>query len=1029
MIHAERLPVRRYGAIDGLANDAVGAVYRDSRGFLWFSTHGGLSRFDGQKFVNYGARHGLAVEVVGEVVEDPSGAYWVTTWGGDGVARFDPEHSDAATLFAPLSLPDEPARRGICLHVDRTGKLWVGTVAGLFVRELSAPNDAPFRLVPLNEVAGMPERTRVWDLNEDRSGNLWIATPRGLLRLAPDGSLVARPVTPGEAPGVRAVIEDKDGRIWVGHDEGLTVFRPGRGSSEGEPAAAVDAVSFSSNCRDRARGEEVRLPETPGETCWYRAEDGLGPGLVTALFEANNGHVWIGRFHQGLTEFDGHVFHAYGEPEGIGGYIATSFTEDSAGNLWIGTLDSGALRIARAGFTAYDRADGLGYTRHAWIAEGVDGELVVTAGSAIYTFDGSRFQAVRPEVLEGLDSGSSDDNSVVIQDHAGDWWFGTPRGLHRYRRPGSVARLEGARPTESFTRGNGIPDDDVRALFEDSAGDIWIGVAGEVPVVRWERATKTLHPYSAADGLGSVHIPLGFAEDRAGQIWIGFLRGVARWRDGAFTTFSQADGLAADVVVRPFVDAGGRLWLASALAGVTRVDDPVAERPSFDRHYTMAEGLSANPVSCTVQDVFGRIYFCTPRGVDRLDPETGRIRHYTTADGLSTSEILRGLRDRTGNLWFTSMRGVSRLVPRPDPPQPPPPPVWITGVRVAGQQVPVSELGTREVAGLDLGPDSNQLQLDFGSLSFSLGEKIRYQYRLGGSEATWSEPTPLPSINFAQLSPGDYVFEVRAAGSEGVVSESPARVSFRVLPPLWQRWWFLTLAGLALAALAVALHRLRVARAVEVERVRTRIATDLHDDIGASLSQIAILTEVVHRRVGEENPTTASYLASIAESARSLVDSMADIVWAMNPRWDRLGDLVNRMRHFAGDACGPRGIKWSLTARPDEQDVELGAELRRQLYLVLKESVTNAVRHSACTRLDITLQLAGNCLELEVRDDGRGFDPTGQHEGHGLESMRRRAEGLGADLRLESRPGAGTALRFSVPLKSRAHRSRNRRAT
>ncbi|HET8645292.1 MAG TPA: ATP-binding protein, partial [Vicinamibacteria bacterium] len=264
---------------------------------------------------------------------------------------------------------------------------------------------------------------------------------------------------------------------------------------------------------------------------------------------------------------------------------------------------------------------------------------------------------------------------------------------------------------------------------------------------------------------------------------------------------------------------------------------------------------------------------------------------------------------------------------------------------------------------------------------------------------------------YAALSPGRYRFEVRAART----GHPPAVVAFDVQPPVWRRAWFVGLATGLLALLAYRLHRLRVRRLIELERVRTRIATDLHDDVGSSLSQIAIWSEVAARDSAE--PGIRDTLGGIASACREAVDSMGDIVWAINPGHDRLGDLVHRMRRFASDVFTARDVAFRFEADlPD--GVVLGADLRRQVLLVFKEAVNNAVRHSGCTQAEARATLAGGRLGLVVRDDGRGFDAGRRHDGHGLASMAARAAALGGSLEVRSAAGQGTAVTLSVPITS-----------
>jgi signal transduction histidine kinase len=429
-------------------------------------------------------------------------------------------------------------------------------------------------------------------------------------------------------------------------------------------------------------------------------------------------------------------------------------------------------------------------------------------------------------------------------------------------------------------------------------------------------------------------------------------------------------------------------------------------------------------VSAITEDARGRIYFGTDRGIDRLDPVTGSIRHYSTANGLPNDFVNTAYRDSSGALWLGTLRGIARLVPRDDRPTPLPE-ARITGVTIAGSAYPVSALGQVEVARARIPASRNRVRIEFGAVALVPGQAPRYQYRLDGAGGDWGEPSTARHVELANLAPGSYRFEIRAVGPDGKTGNPSATFPFTVISPFWMRAWFLTAVGLSIAGVALAVHRFRVARAIELERVRTRIATDLHDDIGSSLSRIAILTELLQRRAGPEASAITAPLGRIAGLSRELVDSMSDIVWAINPKRDRWSDIVFRMRRFASDAFTGRDITLTFEAAEVDRSVRLGPDVRREIYLVFKECVHNTVRHSGCTSAKILLGIHGGMLVMTVRDNGRGFDPSARFEGQGLASMRFRIENLGGRFDVRSAPGAGTEVRVEIPI-GRAHRARGR---
>jgi signal transduction histidine kinase len=306
--------------------------------------------------------------------------------------------------------------------------------------------------------------------------------------------------------------------------------------------------------------------------------------------------------------------------------------------------------------------------------------------------------------------------------------------------------------------------------------------------------------------------------------------------------------------------------------------------------------------------------------------------------------------------------------------------------------------------------------IDFVGLGFAPGEQLRrYQYRLQGVDRDWSPPREQRSVNYASLRPGRYAFQVRALDVAGSISPRPASVTFTVLGPWWQRWWFLSAAGITLSLLIYGLYRYRLAQVLAVERIRTRIATDLHDDIGSSLSQVAILSEVVQRRIGESDPEIHAPLSRIGGISRELVDSMSDIVWSINPAKDNLYFLAQRMREFAGDVFMARDIQFKFQTSNREHELRIEADVRRQVFLIFKECVHNIIRHANCTEVEVNIRVEGERLVVHVRDNGVGFEPIGALNGHGLASMRDRARRVGG--RIAVLPDDhGSAVTLEVPL-------------
>jgi signal transduction histidine kinase len=482
--------------------------------------------------------------------------------------------------------------------------------------------------------------------------------------------------------------------------------------------------------------------------------------------------------------------------------------------------------------------------------------------------------------------------------------------------------------------------------------------------------------------------------------------------------FTEKDGLPASQVDDLLTDSAGRLWVATASRGLFRVDNTQDEHPAFTS-FSTANGLSSNQSLCLTEDRFGRIYVGTGRGINRID-RNGSIRVFTQEDGLPTNLITRCAVDKSGALWFVVSNTLVRFVPEIERTAAPPP-VFIDRILVNGVSQKISELGETEIKPLEFESAQHQLQIDFFALTFGAGENVRYQYRLDGLD--WSDPSSQQTLNF-DLASGKHSLLIRAVRADGTTSERPASVSLRILSPIWLRWWFiaivLTMTGLA----AYTAYRYRVARLLEIERVRTRIATDLHDDIGAGLSRMAVLSEVVKRQTQADHSESVDMLTDIADSARGLVDSMSDIVWSIDPRKDDLNNVASRIRHFASDVLEARGIEWEFKGSEEMGNIKLSPEQRRHLYLIFKEAINNVARHSGCERVALEIRVSHDRLMGTIRDDGRGFEMRsgdGNHTngrgGNGLRNMQSRAIELGGQLDVTSHPGQGTQLDLMIPLK------------
>ena len=1046
---AKRLPVKIFNSADGLGSSFVDYLASDSRGFMWFCTRDGLSRFDGSQFVTYQILSKNSPPGIENIYEARDGTYWITSVGG--LFRFDPSTLSAPNEKTPTLEAERVSGYRGQLYEDRQGNFWLGS-AGLF---RIVQHDGKTEVVPFD--LGVPAKANtefsITDVTESSDGSLWLYSTWGLIRKLPDDRLVYYPdAVSGDIPtgSLRIIVDDSD-RVWVLRGNLVYVMKPGAISSlrvsqpiTAEPFVADKVVEIQPD-------GEIPLPTNPGEMVQLRSSVYLDRWFGKQIFQSSDKTVWI-TAENSLLEFVQGTVHVHTTSEGLPNVMGR-MAEDSVGNLWISS-QSGLARLDRAGLVTFGRSDGADADRFIAINEGPDGTMYFANPNAyLNKFNGNSFENLRPGIEPNVLNLWTSRASML--DSKGNWWILTGNRLYRFDHPRNFTALNGALPSASYTQKDGLKASGMFQIFEDSLGNIWVSTRGADPsghgVAILRNGETRFYAFTSDDGLPDGKSATSYVEDKNGNIWMGFYEGgLARFDGQRFHYFGLKDGLpTAGYITDLHIDSRGRLWISSATDGLMRVDVPSAEVPQF-KQITTADGLNSNNIRTITEDHFGRIYIGTARGVDRLSPETGHVKHFSIADGLGSDFVVDSHCDRNGSLWFATNNGVSRLVPGADD-RTTTPKIWLGGLRIAGELRPMVEFGTSTLEVGELSNWQNNLQIDFFGIDLRAGEILRYQYKLEGADADWSPPSQARTVHFANLQPGGYRLLVRAVNSDGTASEVPATMSFKILPPVWARWWFLTLFAIAVILVIIGIYRYRVAslreineallaaknaesglriareeQIKELESVRARIATDLHDDIGSSLTQIAVLSEVAQAQSGKGNGGPPEALRKISDVSNELIGTMSDIVWAINPAKDHLSDLTQRMRRVAADLLSPRGILVHFRSREEDKRLVVKTNTRREVFLIFKESINNIAKHADARNVNIELEITNALLKLRIHDDGKGFmmgpasfEDTYSSEGpsgNGIRNMRKRASELGGSFDIESAPDRGTTTLLTLPL-------------
>jgi ligand-binding sensor domain-containing protein len=988
---ALRQPIRSYGAAEGLLDAGVDRVRVGPGGFVWIATRGGLWRFDGERFEVLGPADGVPRAEVYDFAFARDGSVWIAS--ESGLFHGDPSKVPSkGPSFSEVRLEDAVGRElphRVAPAPD--GTVWVGTFTGLWrIRVEGATTRAERRTPPPSNP--LWPFSRVQSLSVDSSGSVWVGTHAdGVYRLRTDGTVDHVADAVWGCNFVRDFLFDDRGGVFTAFLGGIARF---------------DVATFGSGA-----GPDVLL----------ESKEGL-PGIDTqSLLSIDPGRILLAS-NGGITEIvrDGTGRYVVGATldrrSGLPADDVASLDRDGAGNLWIGFVRQGLAKRIAGGLLIQDDVEEPGMTIAALGRDRAGRLAVLSHGGSrtwtIHVLSHDRIETHRLALPKPFFYVGWGLQQLLAEETDGTWWVVSGAGALRYGgSKDGLSRLERS-PDEIVGRERGLPNSDVYALYLDRGGDVWISAVSMVPgissVARIRRRGLGVETFSTEE-VGPPQLAVGFAEDPRGGLWIAFEDGtiVRRFAD----RFLRIPCALGPLGPAPFVpDSRGRLWIVGAgLAVVERPDDP----HPVAKLRALPSDLAGVTFDCGVDDGTGTLYLGTQRGVVRLDPASGRMRWLTAADGLVGGVIRLAARDADGVLWFSDESGLSRLTPAPDPPAAAHVP-GIRGVRVAGVPIPVPATGARSVGPLVLDPSQHTVAIDFFAVHHGPGEAPAFQYRLEGADSRWSERGKDRSVLYAGLAPGRYRFAVRTVEPDGTAPSDPAVVDFRVLAPVWLRGWFVALLVAAVASIAYGVHRLRIGSAVAVERVRTRIATDLHDEIGSSLSQISVLSQLAERDPAGESQRA---LSRIRELARGVVESMGETVWAISPREDNLQDLVGRMRRFGLElfADGVPSIRLELpVGEPDER---VDADVRRTLYIVFKEALHNGRKHAGAKEVAVSLRRDRGGFELRVADDGRGFDPSSRARGHGLDGMRRRAEAIGGSLDVRSVAGGGSEVVLRAPAR------------
>ncbi|MBK9097263.1 MAG: hypothetical protein IPM14_03905 [bacterium] len=990
--------------LNSISDNFISSLYEDSDGYIWVGTvNGYLNRFDrkSEKFKRYYINDFFSSDVkykddyyeyplafsrnqnnsITSIAEDSNGDLWIGTWG-NGLIIFDRKNSNSVHIFNDVNNDYSLSSNRITdILIEKNNSIWVATFGGglnkLFTGSSkinSEGKEAAYKFLHYNTSSinnSSISDNKITCLHEGRTGNIWIGTFDGGLNKLDAANKMSEPDKARflqytksrssqysiSANTVMAIQQDSDGYLWIG------TFGGGINRFDTKNNIFVNFKRISTRQNPFMDEEILSLFIDRSGVLW--AGSHLGEG-VTKIQKFDVKFETINRNSPGNLRLNDDVVWA--------------LFKDSSENLWIGTYRGGANLLN------FSKQQSTIYSKHA----------------------------------DGIHKISDNHIRSFAEDKSGNIWIGTySGGLNRINH--STKRIDIFKNEPGNQ--NSLSANQVLDIYVESEKVIWVATfGGGLNKLTFSDNSSgkpdfKAYSYDPNDKNSiSENRVYTILRDSKNNFWIGTYGGGLNKFDNASEIFrlftSEPNNQTLKVnekILSIFESPNGIIWIGTSGSGLVKYDPTVESFKTF----STTEGLTSTVIYGILEDNQQNLWLSTDDGIFLFNTSSEKFTQFKIEDGVQSLEFSGGayFKDSDGFMYFGGINGFNYFHPDSITISNYEPSIVITKIKVMDVEV------KGEPEELILSYDQNFISIEFSALDFYSPKRNKYSYFLEGFQKSWiSTDGSNRTAIYTNLPAGEFTFMVKGTNADGIWNEDVASIKIIINPPFYQTWWFVTLIIMAVAFLIYYLGTIRIKSQLEIERLKLKIASDLHDNIGAGLTEISILSEVAERNENNSGNLVKQDLQKISNTARQLVDSMSDIVWVVNPQRDSLYDLILKLKDSYNEFFSSIGISFHVNNVEKSDDIKLPMEYKQNLLLLFKEAINNAIKHSGCKKITLEAFYENDTIKITLKDDGQGFDLNDINFGNGIKNMEERAKKINGTLNWESSNNSGTLVSFNGKL-------------